>query len=135
MVNILVMLNNYFHDFATALVVVCTYGMFLLTRYAETKGGQESRTMVVSVYPKMVHLAGGSVVFMLIAGIVRAFTYKEFEWHDAVATGQVTALMVKHVLLFMLFAYGIYLWFVVYKKVKMFRKETGSSRIGSSRNG
>lgn len=124
MVSILVMLNNYFHDFATALVVVCTYGMLLMMKYAEQSGGQDSRQMVLALYPKMVHVTGGSVAFVFIAGIVRAFTYKEFEWHDAIAAGQVAALMVKHVILFLLFAYGIYLWVIVHKKVKAMRKKS-----------
>ena len=123
MIGILVMLNNYFHDFATALLVVCTYGMLLMVKYAERSWGHDSRQMILSLYPKMVHVTGGTLVFLLIAGIVRTFTYKEFEWHDAIATGQVAALMVKHVILFLLFAYGIFLWVRVHKKVKAFRQE------------
>lgn len=123
MIGILVMLNNYFHDFATALVVVCTYGMLFMARYAEKKGGHDSKQMVLALYPKMVHLTGGSVVFVFIAGIVRAFTYKEFEWNNAVESGQVLALTIKHIILFILFAYGIYLWLVVHRKVKAMRKE------------
>lgn len=122
MIGILVMLNNYFHDFATALVVVCTYGMLLMVRYAEKNGGEDSKRMVLALYPKMMHLTGGSVVFVFMAGIVRAFTYKEFEWHDAAATGQVPALIIKHIILFILFAYGIYLWVAVHKKVKDIKK-------------
>lgn len=123
MLAVLVMLNNYFHDFATALVVVCTYGMLFMVRYAKKKGGQDSRQMVLALYPKMVHLTGGSVVFVFIAGIVRAFTYKEFEWNNAVESGQVLALTIKHIILFILFAYGIYLWLIVHRKVKAMRKE------------
>lgn len=122
MLAILVMLNNYFHDFATALVVVCTYGMLFMVRYAEKKGGEDSKQMVLALYPKMVHLTGGSVVFVFIAGIVRAFTYKEFEWNNAVESGQVLALTIKHIILFILFTYGIYLWVVVHKRVNVIRK-------------
>ena len=123
MLAILVMLNNYFHDFATALVVVCTYGMLFMVRYAVKSSGQDSKQMVLALYPKMVHLTGGSVVFVFIAGIVRAFTYKDFEWNNAVESGQVLALTIKHIILFILFAYGIYLWVIVHKKVKAMRKE------------
>jgi len=132
MLGVLVMLNNYFHDFATALVVVCTYGMLLMVRYAEKSGGEDSRQMVLALYPKMVHVTGGSVAFVFVAGIVRSFTYKEFEWHDATATGQVAALMIKHVILFLLFAYGIYLWIRVHRKVKVLRKESASPSLPSS---
>lgn len=123
MLGILVMLNNYFHDFAIALVVVCAYGMLFMVRYAEKKGGQDSKQMILALYPKMVHLTGGSVVFVFIAGIIRAFTYKEFEWNNAVESGQVLALTIKHIILFILFAYGIYLWLIAHRKVRSLRKE------------
>lgn len=129
MIGILVMLNNYFHDFATALVVVCTYGMLFMVKYAERHGGEDSKRMVLALYPRMVHLAGGSVVFVFMAGIVRAFTYKDFEWNNAVESGQVMALMIKHVILFALFAYGIYLWLVAHKKIKTIRKAIQEGKI------
>lgn len=122
MLAVLVMLNNYFHDFATALLVVTTYGMFFVVKYAERKKGADLEEMVILLYPKMVHLAGGSVIFVFIAGIVRAFTYKEFEWKGAVETGQVAALMVKHVILFILFSYGVYIWVAVHRRVNIIRK-------------
>lgn len=125
MVGVLVMMNNYFHDFATALVVVTTYGMLYLVKHAEKDGGEGVKRMVLAVYPKMVHLAGGSVIFVFFAGIVRSFTYKEYEWHDAVASGQVGAIMVKHIILGILFAIGIYFWIKVHKRIKAFRAELG----------
>jgi hypothetical protein len=125
MVGILVMLNNFLHDFATALVVVSTLGMLLLVRHAEKKGGRELKEMVVELYPRMVHLAGGAVAFVFVAGIVRAFTYRQFEWYNAVESGQVAALMVKHVMLLLLFAYGIYLWVAVHKNVTKIKSELG----------
>jgi hypothetical protein len=118
MLDILVMLNNYFHDFATALLIVTTCGMLFLIRYSERRGGRELKQMLVELYPKMVHLAGGAVIFIFIAGIIRAFTYKQFEWYGAVERGQVMALMAKHVILFIIFALGVYFWVVVHKKVR-----------------
>lgn len=127
MTAILVMLNNYFHDFATALVVVSTYGMLLIVRHAERSGGREVKEMALALYPRMVHLAGGSVIFVFFAGIIRSFTFREYEWNDAVRTGLVYAIMIKHVILFILFAYGIYLWVKVYRSIKVFRVESSAS--------
>lgn len=123
MVGILVMLNNYFHDFATALLVVTTCGMLFLVRRAEARGGRELKQMLVDLYPRMVHLAGGAVIFMFIAGIIRTFTYKQYEWNNAVESGQVMALMLKHVILFVLFAFGVYFWVVVHKKIRAIKNE------------
>lgn len=125
MASILVMLNNYMHDFATALVVVCSYAMLLLVRYAEKKGSQETAAMVLSIYPKMLHLTAGSFIFLIFAGVIRSFTYKSYEWAEAAGRGQVVALMIKHVILFILFGYGIYLWVKVYRRIKVLRKTCG----------
>lgn len=119
---ILVMLNNYFHDFATAMVVVSSYIMHIMVRYAEKKPERNIREMVLSIYPKMLHLTAGSFIFLLFAGVIRTFTFKEFEWMEAAGRGQVVALMLKHILLFILFGYGIYLWIGVHRKVKLLRK-------------
>lgn len=121
------MLNNYFHDFATALFFVCSYAMVLLVRYVDGKGA-ESKSLVTGIYPKLLHLNAGSVIFLFMAGIVRAFTYVDFEWANAVGTGQVPALLVKHTLLLALFFYGVYLWIGVHRKIQNMRRELGVRR-------
>jgi len=122
-IGIMIMLNNYFHDFATSLVVVSTFGMKALITFLEAKKSPDIANIVTSLYPKMVHMAGSSVVFVFFAGIIRAFTFKDFEWNHAVENGQVMALMIKHVILFILFGYGIALWVKVHKKVRLLRTE------------
>lgn len=121
------MLNNYMHDFATALVVVCSFIMTTMIKYAERNGGADSKRMITGIYPKMLHLTAGSFIFLLFAGVIRSFTYQEYEWMEAAGRGQVAALMIKHVLLFILFGYGIYLWVRVHGKVKAIRKELKGS--------
>lgn len=121
---ILVMLNNYFHDFATAMVVVSSYIMLLMVNYAEKKDSSDIRGMVLAVYPKMLHVTAGSFIFLLFAGVIRTFTYKDYEWMEAAGRGQVAALSIKHVILFVLFGYGIYLWVRVHRKIKVLRKGT-----------
>lgn len=127
MVGILIMMNDYFHDFATAIFLTCTYAMLLLVRYVEDKG-TEAKGLVVGIYPKMLHVNAGAVIFLFMAGIVRAFTYKDYEWANAVGNGQVPALIVKHILLFVLFFYSVYLWVWVHKKIQALRKELGISK-------
>ncbi|MDH4226405.1 MAG: hypothetical protein OEV59_01430 [Deltaproteobacteria bacterium] len=123
MMGMLVMLNNYFHDFATALFVVATYGMWLIVKYADKSGCADIRRMAVNFYPRMVHVAGGSFIFLMFAGVIRTFMYKQYEWNTAVEHGQVEALMVKHVLLFVLFFLGVWLWVKVHRKVRAYRTD------------
>ena len=124
MIGILVMLNNYFHDFFTATFLVCSYAMVLLVKFVMDRG-EEPKRLVVDIYPKLLHLNVGSVIFLFMAGIVRAFTYEKYEWANAIGTGQVPALMVKHALLFGLFFYAVFLWIGVHKKIQSLRRELG----------
>lgn len=123
MIGILVMMNNYFHDLAAGIVFVCGVVMFASVKKAEETGSVEVKKFFIGVYPTLVHIVGGAIIFMLFAGVIRTFTYKDFEWANAVGVGQVYAIMVKHVVLGGIFFYGIALWIKSHKKVKEMRKE------------
>jgi hypothetical protein len=127
MLGVLVMLNNYFHDFATALLVVSTYVMALMVMYAETSGGKLLKENVVETYPSMVHITGGTLVLLLMAGIVRSFTYRWFEWVDVLGRGQIFVLVFKHVIMFTVVGYGFYIWIGIHKRIKLMRKELEAS--------
>lgn len=126
MIDILLFLNNYFHDLATAILFVCGYTMFVMFNKAEKRGTKESIMLFLDVYPKLVHLNAGALVFVIMAGIVRTFTYEQFESHSALASAEVPVLMLKHVLLGGLTAYGIWLWVRVHRKVMRIRKQLGA---------
>jgi hypothetical protein len=123
MLGVAVMLNNYFHDFATALLAVSTYVMFLMVRYAETRGGRLLKENVVEMYPGIVHITGGTLVLLLMAGIVRSFTYRWFEWVEVLGTGQIFVLIFKHVIMFTVVGYGFYIWIGIHKMIKFMKEE------------
>lgn len=122
-IGVMIMLNNYFHDFATALMVVSAYGMFLILKRAEESNSLELKELSTYLYPKMVHVCGASIVFLFFAGIVRSFTFMDYEYSNAIAHGQITALIIKHILLLVLFFFGISLWMRVHKRIKILRVE------------
>lgn len=128
MIGILVMMNNYFHDLAAGIVFVCGVTMFVMSRKVEELGSRDAKEIFCGVYPTLVHIEGGSVIFMLFAGVIRTFTYADFEWANAVGIGQVYAIMVKHVILGGIFFYGVALWIKSHKMVKRMRKELGITR-------
>ena len=128
MIGILVMMNNYFHDLAAGIVFVCGVTMYVMVSKAMVLGTREAKEIVLGVYPTLVHIVGGAIIFMLFAGVIRTFTYKEFEWANAVGVGQVYAIMVKHVVLGGIFFYGVALWIKSHKKIKEIRKELGGNR-------
>lgn len=122
MIGILVMMNNYFHDLAAGIVFVCGVVMFVSAKKVEEMRSKEVKEFFLGVYPTLVHIIGGAIIFMLFAGVIRTFTYKDFEWANAVGIGQVYAIIVKHIVLGGIFFYGIVLWIKSHKKVKEMRK-------------
>lgn len=121
------MMNNYFHDLAAGIVFVCGVFMFKSVRNAEKSGSKEVKEFFLATYPVLVHILGGSIIFMLFAGTIRTFTYKDFEWANAVGIGQVYAILVKHVILGSIFFYGIALWVKSHRKIKAMRMELKNS--------
>jgi len=115
MLGILVMLNDYFHDFATAIAIISTYVMLLLLRHVQNDDKAGPKDFLLLIYPKAVHITGGIVALLLMAGIVRAFTYSWF------GSDQVWLLMAKHVVMFSVFGYGLYLWIKMHKVIKTMR--------------
>lgn len=130
--GVFVMMNNYFHDVATAMLLVASLLMMFLIREVERHGNVETKKLFVDVYPKMSHIIGGTIVFIVMAGIVRTFTYKEFEWANAVGNEQVPAIIVKHVLVIIFLVVGLRGWFRVHRRVKEMRKELIEVRIAEA---
>lgn len=133
--GIFVMMNNYFHDVATALLLVASLLMMFLIREVEKHGNREVKRLFVDLYPKMSHIIGGTIVFIVMAGIVRTFTYSEYEWANAVGNEQVPAIIVKHVLIVIFLIVGLRGWIKVHKSAKHMREELIEHRIADAKEG
>lgn len=131
--GVFVLMNNYFHDVATAMLLVASLLMMFMIREVESHGNIETKKLFVDVYPKMSHIIGGTIVFIFMAGIVRTFTYKEFEWANAVGNEQVPAIIVKHTLVIIFLVAGLRGWFRVHKRVKEMKEELVQSRIAEGK--
>ncbi len=121
MIPVLVMLNNLFHDLATAFIVIATYAVHLLVGYAE-RNDDNIRRWTVGVYPAMLHVTVVVFVLLLMAGIVRSFTYSWFEWVEGAGRVQIPVLIVKHIVLVAITIYGIYIWVQSHRRVKRLRE-------------
>ena len=121
--GVFVMMNNYFHDVATALLLMGSLLMLFLFREVEKHNNLKVKQLFVDIYPKMSHIISGAIVFIVMAGIVRTFTYKEFEWANAVGNEQVPAIIVKHILVVVFLVVGLRGWIIVHKRVKAMKQE------------
>jgi hypothetical protein len=93
---ILVMLNNYLHDLATAIFAVSAVTAYLLRRSLAMRASPVTLQPVVR---GVVRVGYFSLAWTLFFGVIRGLTYREYEWAEAAGRDQVAALVVKHVIL------------------------------------
>ncbi len=109
--GIALMMNNYFHDVATALLASSAFALWvLLRRYESGERGVEAARYFLEIQRSMAKLARFSLAWIVLGGIPRTIWYADFEWANAAGRGQVPALMVKHVVAFVLVGFGIAFW-------------------------
>jgi hypothetical protein len=121
---ILVMLNNYLHDLATAIFAVSAVAAYLLRRSLAMQAAPESIQPVVR---GVVRVGLFSLAWTLFFGIIRSLTYRQYEWVEAAGRDQVTALMMKHVILVSLVIAGLV---VLYRLHRLDRAAEGTEPSG-----
>lgn len=111
------MMNNYFHDLATALLMTSGLAAFYLAKSVESAKSKEAISLFANLFKKFTLLGRVAFIWILVAGAIRLAAFNNYEWQDAVGKNQVPALIVKHLLLFAVVGTGIYAWRQVSKKV------------------
>ncbi len=96
---ILIMLNNYFHDLAVAILFVNVVLTWLYIKIFAQNLDRENLKYFIRF---SLYLTYFSLFLILLLGVPRAIFYKRYEWMEAAGRGQVTALIVKHVILALL---------------------------------
>jgi len=116
--GILLMMNNYFHDVATALLLASGVTMWIIVKRF---GNNEDKAVIgyfLDIYQGVTRLAKFALVWIFVGGIPRVIAYKEFEWANAAGKSQIPALIIKHILFFAFVGTGAYFWMKISKRVK-----------------
>jgi len=108
MLGIMIMINDYFHDLSVAVFLCAILILLYFAKRAKEVNSEEAKDVLNGAVKLMERTAWISFVFIILLGIVRAVTYKQYEWNTAVAHGQVAALIIKHVILVSIIVYGLY---------------------------
>ncbi len=117
------MMNNYFHDVATALLLASGYVIWIIVRrYDDSSKTKETTEYFLKIYGNAVKLAKYSLIWIVLGGIPRTIFYAEFEWANAAGKGQIAALIVKHILVFTFVGLGAHIWIRVNRRVKEIRQ-------------
>jgi hypothetical protein len=116
--GVVLMMNNYFHDVATALLMASGVALWFIVKRYDNGASRETTEYFLRVYRGMTSLAKFSLYWILIGGVPRILFYREMEWQTALDHAQIPALIVKHILAFTFVGMGVHLWLKFNKRVK-----------------
>lgn len=123
MVPILIIMNNYFHDVATAFLLSGAIVLLVFVRTVETDGRKEVVDFFLQNHKKFIKMVRFSVAWIILAGIPRIINYMKYEYEPAVGKDLITAIIVKHVFVFTFLSLGIYFWRDLFKRINKLREE------------
>jgi uncharacterized membrane protein len=104
---ILVLLNNFLHDFSAAGWLFGSVVLWSMLR-REDAADQSSRLLLTDMLKTVLLLMRLSLAGIIIFGVVRTLAYKTFEWNVAAGQSQITLLIVKHIILAGIFGCGLF---------------------------
>ena len=121
---VLVMLNNYTHDLATAVFAVSALAAWLVLRSGAMKQAPWALRPLVQ---GLVKIGMISFVMTLLLGGIRSAAYRQYEWSEAAGRAQIPALVVKHVILVLLVILGLWVLYRVRRALRAtLREEVGA---------
>lgn len=107
--KVLLIMNNYFHDVATAVMLSSAVILWVLGRRAREEGPEAVR-FLASAYPILTRFVLGALVWIIVGGIPRTIFFSQLEWDPAVTNFLVPALVVKHILMLAAVTTGALMW-------------------------
>ncbi len=118
--KMLLVLNNYSHDFAAAFFLSSALILFLLKKeLANPDIPKELKTKIFNILSKIGLI---SFFWIILAGIIRTYFFRSFELNESIKKGEVNILIFKHIIFFLITILGIFLW-------KRLRKEIYKSNL------
>jgi hypothetical protein len=119
--GVAIMMNNYFHDMATGLLVGSGVALHAIIRIQKGMNTPESTLFFLKTNRKMVKLFKFALWWVVLGGVPRTIFYTSFEWANAADKLQVPALMVKHVMMAAAVIWGVTAWRRMQRKVRLLR--------------
>ena len=108
--GIALMMNNYLHDVATALLIGSAAAILVMEKVVTRIGEPAGVLFFLTAYRRLTRLFHWALIWIVIGGIPRTIFYTSFEWANAAGKGQIPALLVKHVVMAVLVVVGIICW-------------------------
>ena len=104
------LMSNYFHDVATAMLLACGIVLRVLARNQDQEKDAVLRKYADDMHRSVNRLAWFSLVWIIAGGILRVATFRSFEWWNAVQKHLEVALLVKYGIATLMMIAGAVLW-------------------------
>jgi hypothetical protein len=122
--SVLIIINSYLHDVATAVLLSSAVIMFVLGRQARD-GSVGERRALVRAYRTLTRFAWGALAWIVVGGIPRTIFFPTYEFIPASVKGIVLDLVIKHVLLVAGVIAGAIMWVRIGRAVRGYAAEDG----------
>ena len=119
--GVAIMMNNYFHDMATGLLVGSGFALHAILRIQMTMNTPQATLFFLKTNSHMKKLFKFALWWVVLGGVPRTIFYTSFEWANAADKLQIPALAVKHMMMFAAVVWGIYAWRRMQKKVDLLK--------------
>jgi hypothetical protein len=119
--GVILMMNNYFHDVATALLLASGIAIWIIYKKLGNSDKPDVRAYFLKLYDSMTSLAKFALAWIILGGIPRTYFYTEFEWSHYAGKSQIPALIIKHILALIFVSSGAHLWIRIRSKVREIR--------------
>ncbi|HJV66365.1 MAG TPA: hypothetical protein VJ550_11570 [Geomonas sp.] len=120
--GVAIMMNNYFHDMATGLLVGSGFALHAIIGIQKKMNTPESTLFFLKTNRHMVKLFKFALWWVVLGGVPRTIFYTSFEWANAADKLQVPALMVKHIMMFTAVVWGIIAWRKMQQRVALLKE-------------
>lgn len=117
-VHVVLMTINYSHDIATALLAVSGASLWMLSRHLPADATPATERFFIGAYRGITRIAKDSLYWILLAGVPRVVFYMQYEWSDLAGDLQIVAVVIKHIVMFLLVGTGAYYWIKLGKEVR-----------------
>jgi hypothetical protein len=103
--KILIIICNYFHDLAVAVLAVNVIAIYYIGRFLDNNPIRDK--IIPMLFKRLKVVTYYALGYIIVGGFIRAIYFEEIEWHPSVDKGLIIALIIKHIILVSLTIFGI----------------------------
>ncbi len=122
MYGVIVIFNNFFHDLAAALWFSSWFLIYNLFKIVNNKKVFINKTFFL-IFRRTINIAYLSLFFIVVGGIFRTINYSNYEYIPAAGRGQISLLLLKHFLFFLLVIIGFILQSKFYERLVSYKNQ------------